>query len=175
MKYVALLRGINVGGNMMIKMVELKKAFEFCGFTNVITYINSGNVIFGSEKSGKIIRTILEAELSKTFHSNLRLVIRSEKELKRVLEDIPSEWKDNDLRKYVAFIREPVTPKDVRKEVETNEGIDFVKEGKQVLYMSTKLSGITKSKFTKLAGKKVYQDITIRNYNTVQKIMGMMD
>lgn len=50
MKYVAFLRGINVGGNSIVKMLELKEAFIKSGFINVLTYINSGNVIFESDE-----------------------------------------------------------------------------------------------------------------------------
>jgi uncharacterized protein (DUF1697 family) len=61
------------------------------------------------------------------------------------------------------------------KEITLNEGVDFIAVGIGVLYMSTKLSGITKSRFSKLAGKKIYKDITIRNYNTTQKLLELME
>ena len=177
MKYVALLRGVNVGGNTMIKMTDLKVSFEKGGFTNIITYINSGNVLFDSEKSdGLQIRTHLEEVLSKTFHYDLRLVVRSYSQLQEVVASIPEEWKQqHDLRCYIAFVREPVSTMDVLKEVELKEEVDSIKIGRQVLYMSTKLGGLTKSGFTKLAGKKIYRDITIRNYTTVQKLFLLME
>jgi uncharacterized protein (DUF1697 family) len=175
MKYVALLRGINVGGNSLIKMSELKFAFEQSGCMNVLTYINSGNVIFESDKKGEKLTEILEKDLPKTFDMNLRLVILSEKEMEEVIANIPDEWKKEiDLRKYVAFVKDPVQPNEAIKEFDIKEGIDSVKEGKHVIYMSTKLEGITKSKFSKLAGKKIYKDITIRNFNTVEKITGII-
>ena len=177
MKYVALLRGINVGGNSIIRMADLKRAFEECGFTNVVTYINSGNVIFESEeKSIKAITDLLEKELSETFNFNLRLVVITHAQLQEVVRDAPSEWKkDSDLRRYISFIKEPVTAKDAVQEPELKDGVDFVKDGKQVLYLSTKLEGLTKSNFTKLMGKKIYQDMTMRNFNTVQKLLALME
>ena len=83
--------------------------------------------------------------------------------------------KKNDLRCYIAFVREPITSNDVLKEIETKESVDFVKAGQAVVYMSTKLAGLTKSRFTKLAGKKISKDITIRNYTTVQKLLALTE
>ncbi len=177
MKYVALLRGINVGGNSIIKMVDLKAAFEKAGFKNVATFIQSGNVVFESTSgnAGSITKK-LENSLSKRFKLNLRLIVRSHDQLKNILKKVPKTWiKGEDLRRYIAFIKETVTTKDVLKEVELNEGIDFVHPGQGVVYMSTKMSGLTKSRFTKLAAKKIYKDITIRNYNTTQKILALME
>jgi uncharacterized protein (DUF1697 family) len=172
-KFVAFLRGINVGGKNIIKMTDLKKTVEKCGFTNVSTFIQSGNVIFESgETSIQKVTQILEQSLSKAFNYQSRIVLVSDNRLKQVLSEVPDNWKNNNnLRCYIAFIKEPVTPSDVLAEVKLKDGIDSVKVGKGVLYMSTILSGITKSGFTKLIGSKVYQDITIRNYSTVYKIL----
>lgn len=176
MKYVALLRGINVGGNSIIKMADLKKAVEDCGFSNVSTYIASGNVLFESDKTNKTIAEILEEKLSKIFNITLKIVIRSYPELKKAVDETPIAWKtDADSRKYMAFVREPVQSETIAPEVELKEGVDFLDSGKGVLYMTTTLSGITKSRFSKMASKPFYKDITIRNYNTVQKILGKME
>lgn len=176
MKYVGLLRGINVGGNTLVKMSDLKKAVENCGYDKVLTYINSGNVIFETDQkdSTKITET-LEKEFAKTLHHNLRVVVRSHSQLQKIVDEIPSLWKKNtDVRCYIAFVKEPVTPDVVIAEITCKEGIDFVHEGNGVVYMSTLLTGITNSGFAILAAKKIYKDITIRNYNTVQKILALM-
>jgi uncharacterized protein (DUF1697 family) len=177
MRYVALLRGINVGGNSIIKMVDLKSAVEKSGFKNVKTFIQSGNVIFESdEKNPSDITDRLEDTLLKTFQINSQVILRSHAQLKKVVAEVPSDWgKRNDLRRYIAFIREPTTARDVMGEVELKEGVDFVKPGEGVIYLSTLLSGLTRSRFTKLISKKVYRDITIRNYTTVQKLLALME
>jgi uncharacterized protein (DUF1697 family) len=176
MEYVALLRGINVGGKSIIKMSDLKNAFENLGFKNVQTYINSGNVLFESDEKSLDIRENLEKNLSKIFNVDLRIVIKTKKEIIKVLKEVPTEWeKTNNLRCYIAFVRKPFTEKDVLTEVRIKEGVDFVKISNGVLYMSTLLSGVTKSGFTKLIGTKIYKDITIRNYNTVQKLLDLME
>lgn len=179
MKYVALLRGINVGGNSIIKMSELKEAYEKAGMNNVKTYINSGNVIFESdEKNPSKLAKNLEIAVSQTFKIDSRTVVVSLPQLKKIKDDVPPEWKRGaDLRCYVAFVVDPTTPDDVMdvmKEIKIREGIDSVKKGPGVVYMSTRLSGITKTRFTKLAGTKVYKFITIRNYTTAQKLLELM-
>jgi uncharacterized protein (DUF1697 family) len=67
-----------------------------------------------------------------------------------------------------------LTAEDVIREVELKEGVDSVKAGDGAVYMSTLLSGLTKSGFTRLIAKKIYKDITMRNFNTCQKILTLM-
>ncbi|HYE22578.1 MAG TPA: DUF1697 domain-containing protein [Verrucomicrobiae bacterium] len=177
MKYVALLRGINVGGNNIIKMIKLKASFEKTGFKNVITYIQSGNVIFESaEKNIPKLERKIEKALSKEFKYNSRVVVRSQAQLKKVLAEIPSDWKKRtDLRCNVCFVKAPLNAQEVLKEIELKQGVDFVKTGKGVVYTSTLMNSLTQSKFSKLVMKKVYQFITIRNLNTTQKLVALME
>jgi uncharacterized protein (DUF1697 family) len=177
MKYVALLRGINVGGNNIIKMTDLKKAVEELGFKNVQTFIQSGNVIFESDnKNRREITAKLEASLQNIFAYDSRVVVRDYEQFKKIISEIPADWeKRRDLRCYIAFIREPKSSQDVAKEINLKEGIDFIKQGQGIVYMSTLLSGITRSSLTKLVSKEIYKDITIRNYNTVRKLMALME
>lgn len=177
MKYVALLRGINVGGNSMVKMADLKICFEKLGFQNVRTFINSGNVVFETDEKAqeKLIDTIQES-LQKTFHLPLRIVVRSHAQLKKVVENIPTPWKrGDDLRCYIAFIKEPTSPSDAYDEVDVHKGVDFVEKGHGVLYMATKLSDLTSSGLTNLIKKKIYKEMTMRNLNTTQKLLALME
>jgi uncharacterized protein (DUF1697 family) len=176
MKYVALLRGINVGGNNRIKMEQLRACFEAGGFQQVMTYIQSGNVIFESEDENRerLTREI-EESLSQTFNYTARIVLRSYMEIQKVVKEAPDDWNTRtDLRCNVAFIKEPVTAEEAWQEIPPKEGIDVVTLGHGVLYLSTKLSGLTKSALGKLVSKKIYQDMTIRNYTTTQKLLTLM-
>lgn len=177
MKYVALLRGINVGGNSLIKMDALKAAFEKTGHTNVRTLIASGNVIFDSdEKNQEKLAKTLEEAVMKTFNVSSRVLVLSEKEMKTVLAEIPASWKKvNDLRMYVCFIFPTMKPKDAAHEVPVKDGIDVVDVGKNVLYLSTKMQGITKSGLSKMVGTKMYKEMTMRNFNTTKRIVEMME
>jgi len=176
MRYVALLRGINVGGNNKINMAELKTAVEKAGYTNVVTLIQSGNVIFDSNtKDQEKIAVHLEQVILKTFKVTSRVVIRSLPQMKKVLAGVPTAWAKDDIRKYVAFIKEPVTAAMVAKEIPVREGVDILDVGDGVLYMATKMDGLTKSGYTKIVGTKIYQDMTLRNFNTTQKILAVME
>jgi uncharacterized protein (DUF1697 family) len=147
-----------------------------CGFTDVKTYINSGNIIFKSELTDKSkIVARLEPLLLKKFNFESGLVVINYSQLEQILAEVPVEWKKStDLRCYLAFVREPVTVQDVISTVKLKDGVDFVKAGKGVVYMTTLLSGLTKSGFTRLVGTKVYKDISIRNYNTARKLLELM-
>ena len=89
-RYVALLRGINVGGTNLIKMIELKACFEQQGFRDVATYIQSGNVLFTSAESGRVelIRRI-EAALARAFSYRARIVLRSRREMRDIVTHAP--------------------------------------------------------------------------------------
>lgn len=176
MKYVALLRAINVGGNALIKMADLKKAFDEEGYTNILTYIQSGNVIFESESTNsKKIEDNLEKALSKRFQYSSKVVVLSEIQFRQVLADIPKRWqKEQDLRCYIAFVKTPALPKDVLREATLTEGIDFLDEGKKVVYMTTLMRGLMNSGFKKLIGKNIYKEMTMRNYSTRQKILQLL-
>jgi uncharacterized protein (DUF1697 family) len=175
-RFVALLRGINVGGNGLIRMDALKREFEACGYTGVATYIQSGNVVFGSSDQPEGIAGHLETALSGAFGMDIRAVVIEKDAFAGILRAAPSDWNGNDaLRRYIAFVRPPVTAGDVLPFVKPKAGIDTVTAGNGVLYLSTALSGLTKSGFTKLVGTPVYRDLTMRNYSTVGKLNRLLE
>jgi uncharacterized protein (DUF1697 family) len=176
MKYVALLRGINVGGRNIIKMAALKLCLEQDGLRNVATLIQSGNVIFESDErnAGQLTKQI-ERALSKRFDHDARVVLRSHAQLGAVVAGAPSGWRTRtDLRRNIAFLRAPVTARHAFAQVDAEPRVDSVQAGRGVLYLSTLLSGSKKSRFPKLIGKSVYRHMTIRNYNTCQKLLALM-
>jgi uncharacterized protein (DUF1697 family) len=177
MKYVALLRGINVGGNNIVKMEQLKACFEAGGFQQVMTYIQSGNVLFESDEENRAsLTSAIEDTVSRTFNYSARIVIRSHAQMQKVVSEVPDDWKyRTDLRCNVAFIKEPVTASEVLQAIHPKEGIDTVTIGEGVLYLSTLLSSLTQSALVKLVSKKIYQDMTIRNYTTTQKLLALME
>lgn len=175
MKYVVFLRGVNVGGKGIISMRELKEALQNAGFESVLTLINSGNVVFKSvEPSSEQLEKEIESLLKEKFFA-IDTVVLSYKELETVLKKAPKNWTNEDIRKYIAFVKRPATPEDVIKEIELTEGVDFIDKGPGVVYMTTKLEGLMKSGFRKLITKKVYKSLTMRNVTTVKKLFSLMD
>ena len=177
MTYVALLRGINVGGSNVIKMAALKSCLEQLGFESVTTLIASGNVVFESaEKKAPKLRNQIEKALSSTFGYDSRVVLRSRSQIARTLADVPKEWTTRkDLRCNIFFLREPLTATEALPHIKVAPGIDFVKAGRGVLYCSTLLSGVKKSRFTRVIGTPIYRQLTIRNYATCRKILDSMN
>jgi uncharacterized protein (DUF1697 family) len=174
MRYVALLRGINVGGNSLVKMAELKAMAEACGLTNVQTYINSGNVIFDSDMNPDEIEKLFSESFQNAFGFQTPIIIRSKTEMAETLKKAPQDWADNnEVRKYLAFTT-GATPERVASLIRPKEGVDTFEAGPDVVYLTTKLAGITKSGLSRLSQTEVYRNISLRNVNTVEKIYKLM-
>ena len=95
--------------------------------------------------------------------------------MKTIVAQAPTEWTNGaGLRQNVAFLREPLTATRALREIEPKAGVDFVKAGPGVLYLSTLMRRLKQSGFTKVVKKEIYRDMTIRNYNTCQKILALM-
>lgn len=173
--YVALLRGINVGGNNIIKMNDLKKCFESLEFINVKTYIASGNVVFSSDKSKskELIKTI-ETALSKTFGYNGIVVLRTQAEMDAVIEGFPKIFKNNAWKHNVIFLGDDIDIKLLLKSLSLKKGIETITHRKGVIYWSAQLKNITKSNMLKLSSKPEYQRLTVRNQNTTRMILELM-
>ena len=177
-QYLALLRGINVGGKNIIKMVDLKAGFEKMGFSNVVTYIQSGNVMFQSgEKDKVVLTTKIEKGLSKRLNFDARIVVISQKELAAIVHAAPDGFgKDDKKFRYdVIFLKEPLTPKEAMKGMSIREGVDTAHAGKQALYFSRLISRASQSYLTKIIGMSVYQNMTIRNWNTTTKLLALIE
>lgn len=177
-QYVALLRGINVGGKNLIKMTDLKACFEGLGFENVSTYIQSGNVLFSAAGSdqAKLTKQI-EAALSKSFNYESRVVVRSYKQMKEIVAKAPKGFgSDQDTYRYdVIFLKEPLTAVQTMKSVKAKEGVDQAFAGKGVLYFSRLIIKASQSYLTRIIGTPVYQNMTIRNWNTTTKLLNLLD
>ena len=176
--YVALLRGINVGGNNIIKMTDLKACFESLGFKDVRTYIQSGNVLFRAVGSNQASLTKrIETALSKSFNYKSRVVVRSQKQMKAIIAKAPKGFgSDQDTYRYdVLFLKDPLTAAKAMKSVFMKEGVDEAYPGKGVLYFSRLDSKAAQSRLNRIASMPVYQNMTIRNWNTTTKLLNLME
>ncbi len=177
-KYLALLRGINVGGNNIIKMVDLKACFEKMGFSDVSTFIQSGNVLFSSEETDlpKLTEKV-EKTLSKQFSYQSTVVVVSFAELKETVKKAPKGFgtSPDNYRYDVIFLKAPLTGKEAIKEIKAREGIDEVTAGKNVIYFSRTMENVTKSYVSKIVALPIYKQMTIRNWNSTSKLLKLMD
>ena len=178
-QYVALLRGINVGGLNLIKMTDLKACFEASRFEKVTTYIQSGNVLFETaETEREKLITKLEKALSKTFSPYKgRIVLCSHAKLRQIVSEAPKSF-GSEPQKYrydVIFLKKPLTASEAIKSVATKPGVDQAFVGPDVLYFSRLIAKATQSQLSRIVGLPVYQNMTIRNWNTTCKLLALMD
>lgn len=176
-RYVALLRGINVGGKNLIRMPALKACFEELGFVDVGTYIQSGNVLFTTGgKHADLVRRI-EAALSKTFGYTAHVVLRSRLQLRSVVDRAPAGFGVHPaLYRYdVLFVKEPLTVAAVLPRVPVKEGVDEVSAGPGVLYFSRRSDKAAQSYLSRFSGRPEYKRVTVRNWNTTTKLAELLD
>lgn len=176
MIYVALLRGINVGGNNKIDMKLLKETFERLGLKSVKTYINSGNIIFSDKKhSAKKLTELLETAIKQDFGLDIKVLLRDSRNFKAVTEALPSGWTNDALMKSdVMFLWPDCDSPKILEQLTINPEIDDVKYVEGALLWSVDRKKVTKSGMMKLAGDKLYKNMTVRNCNTVRKIMNLI-
>jgi uncharacterized protein (DUF1697 family) len=175
-KYLALLRGINVGGKNLIKMTDLRAAFEELGFTDVVTYIASGNVFFRAPRQKREeLAAGIESRLSRRFGTELKVVLLTKAQLAAVIDGAPRGFGGKAHRCDVLFLRKPLTVKKAFSALEFREGIDRAWPGPGVIYFSrldARASGSRLSRFVMLPE---YQNTTIRSWSTTTKLLPKMD
>jgi len=110
MRYVALLRGINLGGANMIKMADLKAEFEALGLENVKTYINSGNLAFDASKAAiSKLESKIEVAVEKRFNKPIPVIVREQKDIDRILKNNPFAGQyESHKHMHVLFLKEPM-------------------------------------------------------------------
>lgn len=172
MKYIALLRGINVGGNNRVPMAELKACFEIASFENVVTYINSGNVIFESDESSptKLVE-ICEAAIEKQFGFRVVCSVISAKDLHEAVRNAPEWWNVGDAKHNAIFVIAPRTAQEIMQEVgEAKPEYEKVAAYGQIIFWSAPLKTFGRTRYSKIVGSKAYKSVTIRNANTTLKL-----
>lgn len=176
MVYAALLRGINVGGNNKIDMKLLKKAFEQTGLKAVVTYINSGNVVFtDSEHTKPELAALIEKAIYTDFQLDIKVLIRSIREYDSMMEGLPEDWKnDGDTKCDVLFLGEEIDREALMAEIGAKPQIDTVIYTPGAILWSVAKRNVTKSGLMKLAGSSLYKSMTVRNVNTARKLYEIM-
>ncbi len=175
MKYVALLRGINVGGKTLIKMADLKACFEGLGFESVSTYIASGNVLFESDDDAGKLDGKIERALEKRFRLPVKVVVLDRPAYGRIVKAIPKEWiGDASIRANVAFVRKGADAKQVVRELEPDPAVEQVKTVSRGILWATKRDALSRSVMRKLIGGAAYKELTVRNLNTTLKLYDLL-
>jgi uncharacterized protein (DUF1697 family) len=174
--YIALLRGINVGGNNKVDMKVLKALFESIGYKKVSTYINSGNVIFNSkETKTTTIAAKIERELQKAFGFEMRVVVRDRDNILKVAKTVPKTWENNAEQKTdVLFLWEEFDSKDTLLLIKQTKGVDTLKYVDGAIIWNVDKRHFNKTGMKNFIGTPLYKHMTARNVNTVRKIAALL-
>ena len=173
-RYVALLRGVNVGGKNIISMPLLKIAFEEAGFMNVRTYINSGNILFASNEDNiATLQQICKQIIINRFQINTPVVVLSAQELLDAVDNAPEWWgRDNESKHNAIFIIAPAMAKDIIAQVgETKPEYENVAHYGRVIFWSAPQQTFSRTRWSKIVSTDIYGSITIRNANTTKKLV----
>lgn len=169
-KYIAFLRGINVGGRSL-KMTELKSCFEELGFTSVTTLLQTGNVIFETSTTQPDLKATIENELVSKFHFPIKVQILSFDKLKDIVAESPFSPDDNNHR-YVVFFENDLEKQLMNEATEIIDSIETVRIGDSVIYWRVPIGLTLKSGFAKYLTKTKYKNFnTIRNIKTLYKLI----
>jgi uncharacterized protein (DUF1697 family) len=174
LKYIALLRGVNVGGKNKVPKDDLKSCFMDAGFQNIVTYINSGNVIFDSEEHSipSLIKQCSEL-LERTFGFPISLAIIDVSALKEALDNAPEWWGNDPESKHNAiFVIQPATAEEIIADA-GNIKPEYEKlfAYNDIIFWSAPLKTFSRTRWSKIVGTKAYQNITIRNSNTTKALL----
>lgn len=175
-KYIALLRGVNVGGKNRIVMKELKKLFEDNGFQDVSTYLNSGNIIFSTTATEiESLKSRCENMILEKFGLEISVAVISAEAAYEALSNAPDWWdQDQESKHNAMFVIPPATVEKIFHEVGESKP-DYEKVGyyNTVIFWSAPIKTFSRTRWSKVVGTAAYQHITIRNSNTVKKLVAL--
>ena len=176
MKYIALLRGINISGKNKISMPELKKFLEENNYQNVSTYLNSGNIIFECNIDNKeTIMDNIHTLIKTKFLLDIPVYITTDKELENILNNSPKWWGSSNKEIYdnLIFIIPPTKYEEVYNTIGSpKEGLEQIEEYNNCIFWSFELKNYRKSNWwVKTASTDIKDKITIRTANTMKKIL----
>lgn len=171
-RYVALLRGINVGGNTMIKMEDLRAMFERLGFENVVSYINSGNIAFDSESQPEAeLAATVEAAIEKHFLRAVSVLLREQSHIQTILANNPFAGQfESHKEMHVLFQREEMPAEKIEQLMAAvPDGERFAVHAREIYcYLP---HGVAASLLGRgFIEKKLKVTVTARNWRTVERL-----
>lgn len=176
--YLILLRGINVGGKNLIPMARLRKCLEEQGFSNVASYIASGNVLLKSDKNAKDVQVQIEQALPENFKLDdrfIKVLVLTLDQLQIIIENKPEGFGDQPEKYHcdVIFLMGIDSALSINA-FDPRAGVDQVWAGSGVIYSQRLSSQLTKSHLNKLIETPLYKSMTIRNWNTTYRLYEML-
>jgi uncharacterized protein (DUF1697 family) len=175
--YVALLRGINVGGRNRILMSDLAACFKDAGYEEVRTYIQSGNVVFRTDEPDReTLREAIERMLAQAFDYAATVELRARAELQSVIDAAPPGF-GSDPEAFlsdVIFLLPPLQAAEALEVLTLRDGIDSAWPGPGVVYSARVKARASKSGLSRITTHSFYRRMTIRNWNTTTRLLALM-
>jgi uncharacterized protein (DUF1697 family) len=177
--YLVLLRGINVGGRNRVPMAQLRTTLDELGFTDVSTYIASGNVLLRSEQPAATIKERIEAALPRAFALDSELVavlVLSLAQVRAVVERKPDGFgeRPETYHSDAVFLME-IDAAAAMTAFDPRPGVDRVWPGDGVVYSQRLSAERTRSRLGKIVGTPAYKSMTIRSWQTTMALLGMLE
>ncbi|MEP3209141.1 MAG: DUF1697 domain-containing protein [Maribacter sp.] len=176
--YIALLRGINVGGQKKIKMIDLKAMFLNIGFKDVVTYIQSGNVVFKSDAQEiQVLEERIIKGIADTFGFDVPVLVKTKTEIAKILQESPYN-KTEDLeanRIYYVLLKEQPKQDAIAGLVQQDYPNELFSIRKNCVYLNC-IYGAGKAKLTNnIVERKLKVAATTRNHRTMLKLLALSD
>ncbi len=169
MKYIALLRGINAGRARRVEMKKLKALFESLGYLNVVTYINSGNVIFETDGEQINIRSAIEEGLKNEFGFEIPTLVKTQMQIKQIADAIPQSWKnDSEHKTDVAYLFPEIDYETIMDELPVKKEFLDIRYFDGAVFWNVDRKNYNKSHLNKIISHKIYQFMTVRNVNSAR-------
>ena len=176
--YIILLRGINVGGKNKVPMASLRKCLEELGFSHVLTYIASGNVILESDKHADELKAQIEAALPKSFKLDnelIKVLVLTPNQLQAVIDNKPEGFGEQPEKYHSdAIFLMGIDSAQAIRVFDPREGVDNVWPGDGVIYSQRLSAQRTRSRLSKIVATPVYKSMTIRSWNTTTKLLEIL-
>jgi uncharacterized protein (DUF1697 family) len=178
-QYLALIRGINVGGKNAVPMAGLRGVLEDLGYDGGATYIASGNAMFRSTKTADTVAAEIETALPERFRLDsevVKVLVLTRDQLRTVIDGRPDGFGDKPERYHSdAIFLMGITPAEAMAVFRPREGVDRVWPGTGVIYSERLSAERTKSRLSRIMLSPLYQSMTIRSWSTTTKLMALLD
>lgn len=176
--YVILMRGVNVGGKNKLPMADLREYLEEIGFSQVLTYIASGNVILKSDKRPDEIKAQIEEELPRRFKLDselIKVLVLTRHQFQAIIDNKPEGFGEQSEKYHSdAIFLMDIDSAQAIPLFDPREGVDQVWPGEGVIYSQRLSSQRTKSRLSKIMVTPAYKSMTIRSWNTTTKLLEIL-
>jgi uncharacterized protein (DUF1697 family) len=173
-KYVALLRGINAGTLRRVEMGTLRQLFERLGYTQVSSYLNSGNILFDAGEDASEIHRKVETSLKEELGFEIPTLIKSDTELQGILNAIPATWQNDSMQRTdVAFLFPEIDTEKILSDLPVKRDFINLRYIPGAVIWNLDRKNLNKSHLSKIISHPHYQLMTVRNVNTARYLAGV--